>query len=214
MKINAVKITHPDKLWFPKNNITKLAVIQYYEKIADLMLPYLKNRPLTLHRFPDGIDSKGFYQKNAADYFPDFIHVIQIKTEKAYNYQPMCNNKKSLLYLVNQGTVSFHVWLSQKDKLYKPNKVVFDLDPPENPFKKVKEATKKTVEFFKKKGKKPQLMTTGKKGFHVWYTQRRTKTFEELKPNLKNFAVELTAQNPSLFYNRCSKKQAERKSFY
>jgi len=79
MKIEEIDISNPDKLIFPKQNLTKLDMITYYDKIADRMLPFLKDRPLTLQRFPDGIDKDGFYQKNAADYFPDFI-------EKVSNY--------------------------------------------------------------------------------------------------------------------------------
>lgn len=78
MKIEEIDISNPDKLIFPDLEITKLDLVKYYEKVADKMLPYLKDRPLTLQRFPDGINEDGFYQKNASDYFPDFIETISI----------------------------------------------------------------------------------------------------------------------------------------
>ncbi|PVW16238.1 non-homologous end-joining DNA ligase [Marixanthomonas spongiae] len=213
MKLHGIEITHPDKVIFPKLDATKRDMAQYYDKVAEKMLPYLKDRPLTLHRFPDGIDADGFYQKKAADYFPDFIQTIKVKTEDGHINQAMCNNKKSLLYLVNQGTIGFHIWLSKKDKLYKPDKVVFDLDPPKNSFAKVKEAAKKTHEFLKEKDKKAQLMTTGKNGFHVWYTMRRTKTYDELRPQLKEWAIELEEKHPDLFTTAVRKEKRDGKVF-
>lgn len=213
MKISGIDISHPEKIIFPKLGITKLDMINYYEKAADKMLPYLKDRPLTLHRFPSGIDSSGFYQKNVSDHFPDFIKTVEIKTEEGTNTQVICNSKKTLLYLANQGTVSFHIWLSKKDKLYKPDKVVFDLDPSENSFDIVKKAAKITGDFLRKKNKDPQLMTSGKHGFHVWYSQIRTKTFDELKPQLKELAQELESENPDMFTTEIRKNKRENKIF-
>src|SRR5690554_2022938 len=129
MKIAGIAISNPDKIIFPDAHITKLQMVQYYHKTAKKMLPFLKDRPLTLHRFPDGIGESGFYQKNAAEYFPDFIKTVKVETEDGENTQVICNSKKSLIYLTNQGTVSYHIWLSKKDNLHKPDKVVLDLDP-------------------------------------------------------------------------------------
>lgn len=213
MKVADIEISHPDKILFPELGITKIDMVNYYEKIASKMLPFLKDRPLTLHRFPNGIDASGFYQKSISDYFPDFIDTIKIETEEGENTQILCNSKKSLIYLANQGTISFHVWLSKKDKLLKPDKVVFDLDPSENSFEMVKDAAQITGDFLKNNGKKPELMTSGKHGFHVWYTQIRTKTFEEQKPLLKEMAEELVGQYPELFTTEIRKNKRENKIF-
>lgn len=213
MKISGIEISHPEKLIFPKAKITKLEMVQYYESIADEILPFLKNRPLTLYRFPDGIEKNGFYQKNASEYFPDFIKTIQVKTEDGINTQIICNSKKSLIYLVNQGTVSFHIWLSLKDKMEKPDKVVFDLDPPKDSFEEVKKGAKITRDFLRKKGIEPNLMTTGQNGLHVWYKIRRTETFDELKPKLKAMAEELEKQNPDLFTTSLRINKREGKIF-
>lgn len=213
MKIADIEISHPDKLIFPKANITKLEMVTYYHNIAEDMLPYLKNRPLTLHRFPDGIEKSGFYQKNTSDYFPDYIQTIKVKTEEGENIQIICNTKKTLVYLANQGTVSFHVWLSSKDKLNKPDKVVFDLDPPENSFERVKEGAKITGDFLRKKGIEPKLMTSGQKGLHVWYKIIRTKTYAELKPILKEMAQELEQRHPDLFTTELRKNKRDDKIF-
>ena len=213
MKIAGVEISHPEKLIFPKKKITKLDMAEYYEAVAEKMLPHLKDRPLTLHRFPDGVDSNGFYQKNAGDYFPDFIKRIKIKTEDGTNEQVICNTKKSLIYLANQGTVSFHTWLCKKDKLHKPDKVVFDLDPPKNSFEKVKDAAQKIGDFLLKKGKESQVMTSGKNGLHVWYTMRRTKTFDELREEVKTWAEEMEKEHPDLLTTAVRKNKRKGKIF-
>lgn len=213
MEIAGIEISHPEKLIFPQAKITKLQMVEYYESVAEEMLPFLKNRPLTLHRFPDGIDKDGFYQKKAADYFPKFIKTIKVKTEEGHNTQIICNSKKSLIYLANQGTLGFHIWLSKKDKLYKPDKVVFDLDPSKNDFEKVKKAAKFTGDFLRRKNKEPQLMTSGKSGFHIYYSIRRTKTFDELRPELKELAEELAAQHTEVFTTSVRKNKREGKVF-
>lgn len=213
MKIAGIEISHPDKIMYPREKITKLQMVSYYEKVADRMLPYLKNRPLSLHRFPDGVEESGFYQKSVSDYFPSFIKTVKIKTEEGTNTQVICNTKKSLIYLANQGTIGFHIWLSKKDKLHKPDKIVFDLDPPENSFNRVKEAAKYVGDFLRKKGREPQLMTTGQSGLHIWYTQRRTKTFDEVREEVKTMADELVKEHSDLLTTAVRKNKREGKIF-
>lgn len=213
MEIESVEISHPDKIIFPKKKITKADMAAYYEKVADHMLPYLKDRPLTLQRFPDGIKESGFYQKSIADYFPEYIKTVEVETEEGSNTQIICNDKKSLLYLVNQGTVSIHIWLSRKDKLRQPDKVVFDLDPPEDSFDKVKEAAKVLKSYLKKHKKEPQLMTTGQSGLHLYYPIRRGKDFDEIKKEARKVAEEVTRLRPDLLTTKIRKDQREGKIF-
>lgn len=213
IQIETIEITHPDKIIYPKLKITKLDVVKYYQKIADKMLPYLKDRPLTLQRFPAGILKEGFYQKNAADYFPSFIQTIKIPTEEGHNIQVVCNTKKSLIYLVNQGTISFHTWLSKKDMLTKPDKIVFDLDPSDNNFEKVKEAAKIVDDFLQKKDIISNLMTTGQSGLHIWYTIRRIKNFDTTREKVKTMAEELVEKHPELLTTAVRKDNREGKIF-
>ncbi|SDG68077.1 non-homologous end-joining DNA ligase [Psychroflexus sediminis] len=213
MKIEEIDISHPDKPIFPDSEINKLDLVRYYEKIADKMLPYLKDRPLTLQRFPDGIDSDGFYQKNSADYFPDFIESISIETKEGRNTQVICNDKKTLIYLANQGVITFHIWLSKKEDLHTPDKVIFDLDPPKDAFEKVKEATQKIGDFLQKEGKNPHVMTTGKSGFHVWYDIRRTKDFDERREEAKSLAKNMKEKHPEILTTATRKDNRDNKVF-
>lgn len=213
MEVAQVEISHPDKIIFPKKKITKGDMAEYYDRIADQMLPYLKDRPLTLHRFPSGIGEAGFYQKNVSDYFPDYIKTVEIDTEEGTNTQIICNDKKTLLYLVNQGTVEFHIWLSRKDKIREPDKVIFDLDPPENAFDKVKEAAKVVRNYLRKQKKDPLLMTTGQNGLHLYYSVRRGKDFDEIKKEARKVAEEVTKLRPDLLTTKIRKDQREGKIF-
>lgn len=213
MEIAGVEISSPDKILFPREQITKLQVLQYYGKVAEKMLPYLKDRPLTLHRFPNGIKDDGFYQKNAGDYFPSFVKRIEIKTKEGSNTQVLCNDRRSLIYLANQGTLSFHIWLSRKDKLNKPDKIVFDLDPSEKDFTKVKEAARIVGDYLRKKDIEPKVMTTGQNGLHVWYSVRRTKNFDQVREEVKIIAEELEEQYPELLTTAVRKNKRGDKIF-
>lgn len=213
MKIAGIEISHPDKIIYPKHKITKLDMVKYYEKVADDMLPYLKDRPLTLQRFPSGIKEDGFYQKSAGDYFPSFIKTVEIKTEDGSNTQVICNSKKSLIYLANQGTLSFHIWLAKKDKLDNPDKIVFDLDPTEKDFEKIKEAAVHVAHFLRKKSIDPKVMTTGQNGLHVWYNIRRTKTFDQVREEVKAMAQELEETYPKLLTTAVRKNKRDNKIF-
>lgn len=214
MKIEGVDISNPEKIIFPEKEITKLDLVNYYEKIANNILPYMKDRPLTLQRFPDGIDKDGFYQKNISDYFPDYVDTVSIETEDGTNTQVICNSKKTLIYLANLGTVTFHIWSSKQDQLHKPDKIVFDLDPPpEASFDKVKEAVKNIGDFLKEMGKSPKLMTTGKSGFHIWYNERRDKNFDERRKEVKELAVNLKEKHSDLLTTATRKEKRDGKIF-
>lgn len=214
MKIAGVEISHPDKTLFPKTGLKKKDMLDYYERIADRMLPYLKNRPLTLHRFPEGIGEDGFYQKKAQDYFPDFIDRIQVETEDGMNTQVMINSKKSLIYLANQGTIGFHIWLSMEDKLRKPDRVVYDLDVDtdgNDAFAKAKKVASILHEELSEND--PQLMTTGKGGMHVYYKLRRTKNFEDIHEQARELAERLAEENPDLITTETLKENRKGRVF-
>ena len=139
------QITKPskkNKVLFPESGITKNDVINYYDTIADHILPYLSDRPLTMQRFPKGITESGFFQKNASDYFPDWIETVNLKKEGGWVHHVVCNTKETLLYLVNQYVLTFHVALSKIDTIQNPDKLIFDLDPPKGNFELAIKAAK------------------------------------------------------------------------
>jgi bifunctional non-homologous end joining protein LigD len=166
-----VTVTHPDKIMFPDAGITKGQVFEFYERIAPRLLPYLRDRPATLERFPDGIgDSKAphFWQKNAPDYYPSWIPRVELPTQqgKTVNYV-LVNNQETLLYLVNQGTLTFHIWFSRVKDLDRPDFVLFDLDPSQASFQDAVAVARQLHEFLQEEDVEAFVKTSGKTGLHV-----------------------------------------------
>lgn len=134
-----VKITRPEKILFPGDGITKRDLIDYYRRIASWILPHLRARPVTMERYPDGIDKPGFFHKAAPFYYPGWIKTVTIRKKTGGTVRHVvCDNAATLVYLANQACVTPHIWLSRIDKLDYPDQMVFDLDPSEENFAPVK----------------------------------------------------------------------------
>lgn len=195
-----MKISNPNKILYPKQKETKKDVINYYNKISEYILPFLKDRPINMERFVDGIRKQGFYQKKAPEYFPKYIKRVKIKLKNGKEQeQIMVNNKKSLIYLANQDCIVFHSWLSQSDNLNKPDKLIYDLDPPHNnhkEFKKVIFAAFKIKEKLEKNGLPSFPMLTGSFGLHILIPLKKNNTYEEVRRFAKQTARELVKEHP------------------
>lgn len=165
-----ISLSSLDKVYFPNASITKGDLIDYYRRMAERMLPYMRHRPVTMHRFPDGIGGYGFYMKEAPDYFPEWIERVSIQVEEeGGKEQPqiVCNNAATLIYLANQGTITPHIWLSCTGHLDRPDKLIFDLDPAGRSFDLVREGARDLRPLLAEVGLVPFVMTTGGKGLHV-----------------------------------------------
>lgn len=150
-----------------------------------------------MHRFPDGINKESFYQKEVPDYFPKWIKRKRIKLKKG-DSEPITvvTKKNDLKYLANQACLIPHPWLSTADSVNKPNKMIFDLDPPKNKgFKQVKFAALKLKEIFEEKGFTAYVMTTGSKGLHVIIPIRQNHTFDTVRKYAKKVANDLAEKN-------------------
>lgn len=192
--------SNTDKVLFPKPGITKGGLIRYYRHIAPVMLPHLQGRPLTLHRFPDGIDEEGFYQQQAPDYFPDWIatrHAARAGDgAKGTVEHILCNNEATLAYLANQGTITFHAWLASAPKLNTPDKLVFDLDPPGEDFEPVRQAARWVAALIEQLGLQPFVMTTGSRGLHVVTPLEPDLDFDEVRDLARAMADCLADRHP------------------
>ncbi len=172
------EISNPQKILYPEDKFTKLDILNYYSSVADKMIPLIKDRPLALERFPDGITSAGFYQKNTPDYYPSWIKRKRISDT---NYT-LCNNKKTLLYLANQAAIVIHSWQSRIDKVDKPDKIVFDLDPPSpDKFSGVVKAADALHKLFDHLSLPSFLLSTGSRGLHIVLPIKPEKTFREIR---------------------------------
>lgn len=194
-----MKLSHPDKIWFPKSKITKEDIVDYYQKIAPHFLKYCKNHLIVLLRYPNGITQDFFYQKQIPDYFPAFIKRKTIVLKKGEEQTlTIIANQKSLLYLVNQGTLIFHSWLSNTKNVHNPDKIVFDFDPSMNDLKKLRFAVTEMKKIVERHGLVPFLMTTGSRGYHIVIPIKPQHSFDIVHEFVKKVAQELANAYPKL----------------
>jgi len=163
-----VETSNENKILYPASGITKGEVIEYYRNAAEYALPYAADRFLTLQRFPDGLNEDGFYQQSRADYFPEYVEGTVAKRLGGGEMEHIIlANAAGLVYLANQGTLTFHTWLSRRDRPQHPDRMVIDLDPPDDEFAPVRDAARITGDFLWELGLTPFVMTTGSRGLHV-----------------------------------------------
>jgi bifunctional non-homologous end joining protein LigD len=207
-------LTKGDKVLFPKSGITKQQVFHYYENISNVMLPYLKNRPLTMQRFPEGIGTEGFFQKHTPDYFPDWIQTTKVKKVGGWVNHIVCNSQETLLYLVNQYVLTFHVALSKIENINHPDKLIFDLDPPKGHFKlAVKAAKSLRILLEEKLQLKAYVMTSGSEGLHVAVPLKADQNFDVAHNLAKGIANYICDNNPKEFTTAIRKDKRKDRLF-
>ena len=191
-----VKVSNPDKVLFPTAGLTKTDLIEYYERIAPVMLPHISGRPLSLVRYPNGIEAEGFMQKNASDYFPDWIRRARIAKQEGEVDHVVAEDAATLVYLANQACVTFHIGLSRVDRIDHPDRMVIDLDPSDDDFAKVKRASREARALLEEVGLVPFLQTTGSRGLHLWVPLDRSADFDQVRAFAAKLAELLVARRP------------------
>ncbi len=165
-----VDLSHTDKVLFPgEDKITKGDLIEYYAQVAGWMLPYLRDRPIAMARYPEGITGQRIFQKNVPDYFPDWITRAEVKKQDGVLHHVICDKPATLVYLANLACIELHVFLSRVGRLDRPDQVVFDLDPPDaDHFGDARVAALRLRELLADDlGLTSFVKTTGGKGLHV-----------------------------------------------
>lgn len=181
-----LSLTNLDKVYWPKEKYTKGDLLDYYQNISQYILPYLKDRPIMLHRYPDGIEGKEFYQKDINFSHPAWIKICPIKQEGEVNHYLLINDLRSLLYAVNLGSIDLHPFLAHCKNLKNPDYCIIDLDPHGIPFEKVIEVALAFHQILTKIGIKHYCKTSGSKGLHICipfhgkYDFEQSKQFAEL----------------------------------
>src|SRR5215510_7255220 len=160
-------ITHPDKLIFPDDGITKGDLARYYETLAPVILPHLRGRPITMERYPAGIHAKGFWQKDVSKGFPEWLERVEVPKKDGVVHHPIVTDTRSLLWMTNQNTVTQHVWVSRVPRLRHPDLCVFDLDPSDEDWESVRGAALGLRDLLAKIGLPSWVKTSGSKGFHI-----------------------------------------------
>jgi bifunctional non-homologous end joining protein LigD len=164
-------ITHPEKVLFPGDDrhasITKGELAAYYEAIAAIMVPHIRARPITMERYPAGIGKKGFIQKDVSKGFPAWLERVEVPKKDGTVHHAIVTDTRSLLWIVNQNTITPHVWSARTPDLYHPDICVFDLDPSEDNPDALRAAAIGLRDFLKELGLPSWVKTSGSKGFHI-----------------------------------------------
>jgi bifunctional non-homologous end joining protein LigD len=191
----SVETRNEDKVLFPDAEITKGDLIDYYDRIAERLLPHLQGRPLVMQRFPDGIEDDGFYHKQVSSHFPDWIETARVEVKGTGGTQELvvCENRATLAFLANQGCVSLHPWLSRADRLDHPDSLIIDLDPPGEDFEAVRRAALQVRELLQELELPAYAKLTGSRGVHVLVPLDRSADFDTVR-DFARAAMDLLAE--------------------
>lgn len=194
-----IELTNGERVWFPEDGITKGDVYRYYEAIADRLIPFLRDRPMTLERLPGGIGpgQPHFWQKHTPEDYPKWIPRVDFPTERGRSVQyVLVNDERTLLYLVNQGTLTFHPWLSRISDPDRPDFVLFDLDPGEATFGEAVTVAREIRRILEDEGITGVPKTSGKSGIHVLVAWTRKGGFDEARGWARSLAERVARAMP------------------
>ncbi len=196
-----VSITNLDKIYWPKEEISKYQLIDYYLQMSEFILPFLLDRPQNLHRHPNGITGESFYQKDTAGNFPDWIKTVSINSESAnkdIEYM-LCQNEATLLYMANLGCIEINPWNSRTKNLDNPDYTVIDLDPADkNTFEEIIEVAQTAHEILEFAGINSYCKTSGSKGLHIYIPLKAKYNYDEARDFTKLICHFVNDQLPKI----------------
>lgn len=207
-----VEVARPDKVLFADDGITKLDLAEYYERVADVMVPHIQRHPLALVRFPDGLDGERFFQKAAPDSFPDWIDRVRLEKREggATEYVLCCDDAATLVYLANLACVEIHALLARAERPKRPDRMVFDLDPSTGDFEPVREGARALRKALADVGSEPLLMTTGSRGLHVYVPLPEEDGFDDVRRHARDVAEDLVGDHDFLTLEHRKEKRGDR----
>ncbi|QKW06223.1 ATP-dependent DNA ligase [Streptomyces sp. NA04227] len=197
-----VELRRPDKVLFPaegpgEGGLTKADLAEYHRLLAPYLLPELKGRPLMLERHPEGIAKQPhFMQKDTPDHYPDWVRRAELPKEGGTVVHTVCDNTATLVFLADQACVCLHRWLSRADRPEHPDRLVFDLDPPDDDFEAVREAARRLKDLLDELRLPARLMTTGSRGLHVTVPLDGHLPFDDCRAFARDLAELLASRHP------------------
>ncbi len=191
-----IVIGHADKIFFPEDGLTKWDMVEYYKRIAPVMLPHMKGRPVTMLRMTDGIHGESFYHKETPAYFPDWIKRAPMAKEDGVTNYVICDSAAALAYLADQACVTPHLWLSRFDRPHHPVLLIFDLDPSDPDFEPVRNAALALRKLLTELGLPVYVKTTGSRGVHVVSPLDRSADFDTVRTFAEAVARYLADMDP------------------
>ncbi len=200
MNADDLRLSNVDKVFFPAAGLSKGDMLDHYRAVAEVMVPHLAGRPLTMRRYPDGIEGNSFFQKDAGERLPHWLRVETVPQRQGGTIRHVvCDDAATLVYLANLATIEFHVWLATMADLERPDRLVVDIDPPAGTTtRRLRAIARKLAELYRKVGLTPFVQATGGRGFHVLAPLDRTADFEESRALATGLATHLAAQNPDV----------------
>jgi bifunctional non-homologous end joining protein LigD len=207
-----IKITHRGKMFFPDAGLTKGDLIDYYHKVANTMVPHMERYGISMQRFPDGLQGEGFYQKDASDFFPDWIKTVEFPKREGGSFRaPVVDSAAALVYLAQEAMITPHLYLSRSDDLEHPDRMIYDLDPLErtDDFRAVRKAALDIRDAMHALGIHCWVQTTGSKGFHVVVPLDRSAKFDQVRKFAHDLAL-LLVRRDQLAYTLEQRKDKRR----
>ena len=193
-----IDITHPGRVMFPDAGLTKLDLARYYARVAEAMVPHTRGRPVTMQTFPAGAGAKGYVIKQAPGHFPDWIPRARMRKKGGSVDHVLIDHAATLVYLAGQNVITPHVWPARADRPDRPDRLIFDLDPPDAmPFAQVRAVARTLGDALRDLGLEPFAMTTGSRGLHVVAPVRRTATWAQARAFARALANRLVSENRS-----------------
>jgi bifunctional non-homologous end joining protein LigD len=207
-----VKLTHPEKVLFPADGITKADLAAYYQAVAPAMVPHTRERPLNLWRWNAGIEGQRVVQQEIPKGAPEWVARVEVQRRRGGAVtHALANDADTLVWLAQQNCITPHVWTSRVDRLDRPDRIIFDLDPPDEgvDFDHIREAALAMGELLRELGREPHAMTSGSRGIHVVAPLRRTAPHDEVRERAREIGEELAARHPDRLTTEWRKAKRE-----
>ncbi|GAB3157505.1 non-homologous end-joining DNA ligase [Amycolatopsis stemonae] len=209
MDPDEIKTSNPDKIYYPEAGLTKGDVVGHYRTVADVMVPHLRGRPLTLRRYPNGIAGQTWYQKEASPKLPSWIRVQAIPQRTTSDVRHvLCDDAATLVYLANQAAIEYHIWSSTVDDLEHPDMVLIDIDPPDHvTVADLRDIARLVRKVYEAAGLTAYLQATGGRGFHVVAPIEPAYDYEQVRDLAKAAAEVLARLDPDRLTTAVRKAQ-------
>ncbi len=209
-----ISISNPDRIFFPRDGLTKMDVIDYYARIAEYLLPHTRERPLSMERYPDGIGREGFYQKEIPDYFPSWIDRVRVDLKDGGSQLQVTGDQAAtLVFIAEQACITPHTWMSRRGHLNVPDKMIFDLDPPATDFEPVRKAAFLVREFASELGLPSSVMTTGSHGLHIVIPLIQSENFTVVRSFAHEMAESLASRHAKTLTTEIRKEKRQGRVF-
>ncbi|HMJ37263.1 MAG TPA: non-homologous end-joining DNA ligase [Baekduia sp.] len=196
MSARAVRLTHPERLLWPGDGLTKGDLYNYFGAVAGAMLPHVRDRPISMQRFRGSVQEGGFFQKEIPRGAPDWLDRVAVGKHGGSVCHLLANSREALQWLGQQGCVTPHVFPRRADRLDRPDRLVIDLDPTLEDFGAVRRAALACGDALRDRGLEPFAMVTGSRGVHVVAPLKRTRDVEDVLAWSRGLAEELAAAHP------------------